>query len=153
MKRNLIIIVCLISVILVIFFNWFITNKNNISSVQKFNNEFLYYINGKISGVDLTTIINKAIDNNEKNKVLKNENGAYILNNENSIEVLIQVEPDGEFYLMEAFELSGMTSFTTLYGGIEFECIKTEYHENGRISKLIFEICETKDNDNITMNN
>ena len=52
------------------------------------------------------------------------------------------------FYLMEAFELAGMTSFTTLYGGLKFECTKKEYHENGRISKLVFEIIENKTEEN-----
>lgn len=148
MKRNLIIIVCLILAGVALFFNWFIINKNTIKDVQAFNNEYLYYLDGSISGVDLTTIINKAIDNNEKYKIPKKENGAYIANNENSIEILIKVEPDGKFYLMEAFELAGMTSFTTLYGGLKFECTKKEYHENGRISKLVFEIIENKTEEN-----
>lgn len=143
MKKNLTIFACIIIIVLVLFFNWFIINKKEIREVQKFNNNFIYYIEqDSITGVELTSIMNKAIDNNEKYKISKNKNGAYVLNNENSIEILVQVEPNGEFYLMEAFELSGMRSFTTLYGGVEFKCRKPEYHENGRISKLIFEICE-----------
>lgn len=157
MKKIIMILICIIIIALVMFFNWYITNKNEIKEIKNFNNYFISYIENKvidsennskddiektIKGVELTTLINKAIDNNEKYNIKKDKNGAYILNNQNSLEILVQVEPYGDFYLMEAFELSGMTSFTTLYGGVEFKCVDIEYHKNGRISKLIFEIYE-----------
>ncbi len=146
MKRIILFFVCVVTIILVVFMNWFMTNKKELQEVNAFNNNFISYIkndNGEmvnISGIDLTTLINKAIDNNEQYGIKKSENGAYILNNENSIEILVQVEKEGNYYLMEAFAVSGMTSFTLLYGELEFKCEKIEYHENGKISKLIFGI-------------
>ena len=162
MKKIIIILVCIIIIALTVFFSWYITNKKEIQEIQNFNYFFISYINTRnnsdvnntldnknseiegniIKGVELTTLINKAIDNNEKYKIKKDEKGAYILNNENSLEILIKIETDGEYYLMEAFELAGMTEFTRLYGGVEFECVDTEYHENGRISKIKFDIYE-----------
>lgn len=148
MKKTILVIICIIIITLVIFFNWYITNKKAFNEINSFNNYFISYIEddtGKsksITGIELTTLMNKAIDNNEQYNLKKSKNGAYILNNENSLEILIKVDSDGEYYLMEAYAISGMTSFTTLYGGVEFKCVKKEYHENGRISKLIFEIIE-----------
>ena len=148
MKKTILVIICIIIIALVIFFNWYITNKKTFNEINSFNNYFISYIEddaGKsksITGIQLTTLMNKAIDNNEQYNLKKSENGAYILNNENSLEILIKVDPNGDYYLMEAYAISGMTSFTTLYGGVEFECVKKEFHQNGKISKLIFEILE-----------
>ena len=144
MKKIILFFVCVVIIVLVGFMNWFMTNKNSLQEVKNFNNNFLSYIeneNGErlnISGIDLTTLMNKAIDNNEQIGLEKQEDGAYVLNNENSIEILVQVQPDGNYYLMEAFIVSGMRNFTLLYGQNEFKCEKIEYHENGKISKMIF---------------
>lgn len=144
MKKIILFFVCVVIIVLVVFMNWFMTNKNSLQEVKNFNNNFLSYIeneNGErlnISGIDLTTLMNKAIDNNEQIGLEKQEDGAYVLNNENSVEILVQVQPDGNYYLMEAFIVSGMRNFTLLYGQNEFKCEKIEYHENGKISKMIF---------------
>lgn len=146
MKKVILFFVCVVIIVLVIFMNWFMTNKKSLQEVKKFNSNFLSYIENEkgksiyISGIDLTTLMNKAIDNNEQNGVKKQENGAYILNKENSVEILVRVEKNGDYYLMEAFSVSGMTNFTLLYGQKEFKCEKIEYHENGKISKMIFGI-------------
>lgn len=41
---------------------------------------------------------------------------------------------------MEAFEKVGMKEFTKSFGSASFKSVKVEKHENGRISKIIFEI-------------
>lgn len=148
MKRIILVFLCIIIIVLVVFLNWYMTNKKQLNEINSFNNYFISFIetdkgeSKNISGVELTTLMNKAIDNNEQYKLKKSENGAYVLNNENSLEILVKVDSDGQYYLMEAYAVSGMTSFTTLYGGVDFKCVKKEYHENGRISKLVFEIVE-----------
>ena len=146
MKKNIVFFVCVVIVAVAFFMNWFLTNQKKLQEINAFNNNFLSYIENEkgesvnISGIDLTTLMNKAIDNNEQKGVKKQENGAYILNKENSVEILVQVEKNGDYYLMEAFSVSGMTNFTLLYGQKEFKCEKIEYHENGKISKMIFGI-------------
>lgn len=141
MKKLLLFFGSVVIIVLVLFTNWY-TSQNKIKQeVQAFNNNFETYTQNEISGVDLTTVINKAIDNNEQHKIEKKENGAYVLDKENSVEVLVKIsETDENYYLMEAFEQSGMQNFTVLYGTEKFKCIKKEFHENGRISKLVFEI-------------
>ena len=76
----------------------------------------------------------------ELTKSNKVENGAYILNKTDSIEIMVQVEKNGDYFLMEAFAVLGMSNFTIEWGEDEFSCEKVEYHENGKISKMIFGI-------------
>lgn len=69
-------------------------------------------INGKtLYGADILSMINKAIDNNETNKIEKNENGLYIENDENSLKIeltLLSTDEKGETkevkYQMETLE-------------------------------------------------
>lgn len=49
------------------------------------------YLNKEVSGRDLTTAVNRAVDNNEKNKVSKDEKGFYIGNDINSIIIEIKI--------------------------------------------------------------
>ena len=92
------IIICLIVCFLVIFaivFNWYTSNIKNVREVKSFNNEFEQYFNDEeITGVTLTSIINKAIDNNEKYKISKDNNKTYINDNEYSIEITIKVSEE-----------------------------------------------------------
>ena len=54
---------------------------------KKANLEFEKYLNEEVYGIDLATVINRAIDNNEKNEVEKNNKAIYLNNNENSISI------------------------------------------------------------------
>lgn len=66
------IIVILIVVIVAIALR---ISSNNIKNAEvlKFNKEFENYKDKKIYGADVTSIINKAIDNNEENSIEKDE--------------------------------------------------------------------------------
>lgn len=93
-------------------------------------------------GADVLTIINKAIDNNEANKVSKDENGNYI-ENENSIKVeltLLSSDENGELkevvYPMETLQKAGLNEFLSSFGLTSFECTNIEYNSNNRVSKI-----------------
>ena len=64
----IIIIVCGISYI-------FLNYKANYNISKKSNLEFENYLNEEVYGTDLSTVINRAVDNNEKNEVEKNNKG------------------------------------------------------------------------------
>ena len=141
MKKNIAIIFILIIVVLAVFVTWYLQATNERNTITNYNSEYeTLYKDKQITGVDLTTIINKAIDNNEKYSLEKDENSAYIDDGEYYIEIYVKLTEDGDTYLMEAIEQVGLSEFTNLYGSAYFECTNTEYHENGRISKLTFEI-------------
>ena len=146
MKKIILIFTLLFIVIITIFMNYFFTKQKNIQEIKAYNNKFLMYVENEkgdkinVSGIDLTTLMNKAIDHNEQIGLKKQENGAYILNKTDSIEIMVQVEKNGDYFLMEAFAVLGMSNFTIEWGEDEFSCEKVEYHENGKISKMIFGI-------------
>ena len=69
-------------VILIITVNFNIYQKQQ-RQIQNFNRQYEEYNKENLSGVDITTLINKAISNNEKNNIAKDENGFYIDGNRN----------------------------------------------------------------------
>ena len=92
--------------------------------------------------LDITTVINKAIDNNEKYNVKKDKNGIYI-EDKNSIKIEVKMIINNKTYSMENIRKIGMESFTEFFGEVGFKCIDIEYHkQNGKVSKMIFESTE-----------
>lgn len=129
----MVIIVCSISGLL-------ITKKSNLRNVKSFNSEYEYYHDKTIYGTELATIINKAINTNENNKVSKDEKGYYIENNDNSLKIEIKMNTNGKTYPMEILYNNDMTKFVENFNLVRFRCNKIEYHKNsGYVSKLYFE--------------
>ena len=130
---TIVIIVCIIA----FQYNSYKRNQNSISSE---NAEFEKYINNEIYGIDLATIINKSIDKNEKNKILKDEKGFFIQNDENSIEVEIHIKENDTTYKMEQIYKQGTEQFVQFFINEKFKCSKVEYHEKtDRIKYMLFE--------------
>ena len=140
MKKTLLII-CIIFLIimLVLFWNLRQVQRQN-REIQKFNSEYEFFNREGICGVDITTVINKAVDNNEKYEVEKNEFGYYIPNDENSIKIYITLINNSQTYEMERIKEIGLESFVEFFGEVDFKCNKIEYHEKtGKISAMTFE--------------
>ena len=116
MKKTLIIIGCFILIILSIFGMKYINYKYENSKIKLDNLEYETYLNKEVTGRDLTTAINKAVDSNEKNSVPKDENGFYIENENNSIEIEIKISDNDTTYKMETLYNGGMVSFIQYYG-------------------------------------
>ena len=101
-------------------------------------------ISGKtLYGTDVLTIINKAIDNNEKYKIRKNDDGLYINDDEDCIKVtiiLLRTNDKGEItemaYDMEQLEKAGLNQFVSGFGITNFVCTNLEYNTRGKISKI-----------------
>jgi hypothetical protein len=115
------------------------TNKREL---QKFNSEYEFYDKEDLCGVDITTVINKAVDNNEKYEVKKDENGYYIPDEENSINIYVTLINNSKTYAMERIKEIGLESFVAFFGEIEFKCTDIKYHSNGKISEMTFESLE-----------
>lgn len=139
MKKIVIFIICMVIVILSIFGNKYLNYKEEINSIKKENLEYEMYLNKDISGRELTTAINRAVDANEKNKVQKDENGIYIGNDINSINIEIKISDDEQTYKMETLYNGGMVAFVQYYGDISFECKEIKYNSKGKVSHVIFE--------------
>lgn len=128
-----IIIICGISYLYLNF-------KAEYNMSKKANLEFEKYLNLEIYGTDLSTVINRAIDNNEKNEVEKNNKGIYLNNDKNSINIEVKMIDNDSIYQMETFYKKGMQNFINYYGNIKFKCINIEYHESTKkVKYMLFE--------------
>lgn len=143
MKKTLSII-CIIFLVIMLILYWNLKQVQAVSKeTQKFNSQYEVYNREGICGIDITTIINKAYDNNEKFGVEKDENGYYIPNDEDSINIYVKLKNTGKTYKMENIKQANLESFVTFFGEVEFKCDKIEYHKsNGKISVMTFESLE-----------
>lgn len=129
-------IIIIVSGISYIFMNY----KANYNVSKKENIEFENYLNKEIYGTDLLTVINKAIDSNEKNEVEKNSKGTYQDNEKNSINIEIKISDNDTIYQMEKIYKGGTGNFLNYYGNIKFKCIDIKYHKSTkRVKYMLFE--------------
>lgn len=139
MKKIIILLSIVITVVAVVSINYMNYTKQH-SEALKYNLEFEKYYQKEIYGIDLTTIINKVINNNEKNNVEIGQNKKYINNRTNSINIEIKITDTDRVYTMETLYNGGIERFVQYYGNIQFKCTKIEYHKKtGKVSYLYFE--------------
>lgn len=140
MKKNLLIILSFfILITIVIVYVCIINQKVNVQA-NKINKEFESYIQSKIKGSQLITVINKAIDQNEKNEVKKDEKNLYIENEKNSIKIEIKFLESDKTFTMEAINTVGTEAFIKNYKSVDFICTTKEYHKNTKqIKYMLFE--------------
>ena len=95
------------------------------------------YKDKEIQGSELITIINKAIDTNEKNEVQKDNKGKYIDNKTNSINIDIKFIDDDLIYNIEKIYQNGTETFLYYYRDINFKCSDVQYHTTTGIVKYM----------------
>lgn len=139
MKKSLILMLTLFFVIIIVVVVKLNDLQKQKQQILNYNKEYEYYCNKEILGTDITTLINKAIDSNEKNEVKKDENGLYLPDEENSINIYIKMKFTENIYPMESFYTAGINDFTKYFGSINFKSTKVKYHKNGKISSITFE--------------
>ena len=129
MKKIILMILSIVVAILAIIIYNIYEYKNTKLEAQKNNSIFESAFEKEILGTDVISLINKAIDNNEKNKVDKNSKGTYIENDYNSIKIDIKFKEMDSIISMEAINSQGEINFTKNFGAAIFKCTKIEYHE------------------------
>ncbi len=118
----------------------YLNYKANYYEAQRENKQFESYDGQEIYGAELTTIINKALDNNQNNDVLKDDKGKYINNDNNSIQIEIKMLDNEKTYAMETLYNGGMDKFVKFYNEIKFKCIKIEHHTvTNKVKYMLFE--------------
>ena len=139
MKKFIVLFSIVIIIVAVVAFNY-INYTNNQNEVKRYNLELGKNYQKEIYGIDLTTTINKVINNNEKTNVEKNQQGRYINNNSDSINIDIKMIDLDRVFTMEELYNGGMEQFVQYYGNIQFKCTKIEYHKKtGKISYMYYE--------------
>lgn len=140
MKKTIILLFIPIFVIIFSIIGLLITVNTTNRLIKQENSEYEYYLNKEIYGTDLISIINKAINQNEKNDIQKDENGHYIENAEDSIKIYVKMLITEKEYLMEQIYNNDITKFVSNFNLIKFKCTSIEYHKNtGKISRMTFE--------------
>ena len=120
----LIIIIGIVSTVSYLYLN----NINKQRIAQKENIKFEIYKEQEVTGAELTTLINKAIDTNEQNEVKKDNKGRYLDNEVNSINIDIRFIDDDVTYNIEKIFNNGMDKFMNYYRDIKFKCVDVQYH-------------------------
>ena len=141
MKKTVIIIVVSLLTFGVLFFSKYFEYRQKYSEIKNFNNKYEKYLNKEILGTDLTTIINYAVNDNEKSVVKKDEKGRYIQNDIDSVIIEVEIKDLGKERIipMETFYNSGMSDFVKYYKQIEFKCKKIEYNSQKKVKYMLFE--------------
>lgn len=143
MKKVLIILLILFMIIIFAIYALFITNKAQTNSLRNYNREYEEYLDKTIYGTELATLINKATNVNEKNKIEKDKKNHYIENEENSIKIEITMLLTEKTYPMEEIYNTDTAEFVKHFNLEKFKCTKIEYHnKTGKISKMLFEQVE-----------
>ena len=132
----LVVVLIIVAVISYIYLNY----KFSYNEAKQQNIQYESYYQQEIYGADLATLINKATDDNIKNKVEKDDKGLYIDNDDDSIKVDIKFLDDDSIHTMEEIYNGGTSTFVQYYNQIKFKCTKIEYHEKtGKVSYMFFE--------------
>ena len=137
MKKISIIILCIIAIISGVAYGF--ANYKAKQGERNINNSIYANLYEKdINGNDLATIINKTLDNNEKNNIEKDENGIYKDNNKNSIKIEIKFKQSDNIISIEKIYNSKISRFIELYGQVMFKCTKIEYHTKTKLGKYLY---------------
>lgn len=131
----------LIVIIIVVGISYtYLNYKANYNEAKRQNKQFESYLGQEVYGFELTTLINKAVDNNKNNNVEKDERGNYINNDNNSIQIDINILDTEKIYKMETLYSGGMDNFIRYYGEIKFKCTNLEYHnKTNKVKHMLFE--------------
>ena len=139
MKKIVILFVIIIIIICGISY-LYLNYKAEFNMTKKANLEFEKYLNEEIYGTDLATIINRAVDNNEKNEVQKNNKAIYLDNETTSISIEIKMIDNDTIYQMETIYNKGIQNFINYYGNIKFKCVDVKYHSStNKVKYMLFE--------------
>lgn len=139
MKRIIIILISCVIISISVFYVKYIDYKAQKNEIKKENLEYEQFTQKLIDGRKLTTIINKAVNNNEKYFVSKDTQGFYIKDDKNSINIDIKIIDNNTTYKMETIYNGGMENFAEYYGSINFECSNIDYNSLGKVSYMCFE--------------
>lgn len=143
MKKTLIIMLILFVAILAAVSITVVDLQQTGKQVKQFNQIFEEYKDKSLLGSEVASLINKAIDNNEKNQISKNDKGIYQEDGKYSVQILVKLEKEGEYFTMERINALKITEFVKNFSLQDFKCTGIEYHkETKRVSKVYFESIE-----------
>ncbi len=137
MKKSIVILLAILTLITSIVYLYI----NNLTKIQKNakknNKEYEQYYEQEILGVTLISIINQAIDYNEKNNVQKQDK-EYLNDNKNSIHIYVKFLESEKIIKMESIAEKQTENFVKYYATATFKCTKIEYHSKTHYIKNMY---------------
>lgn len=144
MKKPFLTLLIIFILIVVSFAGVMINYRNSQRQMFNFNRDYEQCRDRILLGVDIATLINKAMDSNQRNNVEKDKKNYYIDNGCNSVRIFVQLETDGDYYPMERIFEYDLSEFVKNFNLQDYKCSKIEYHKRTRfVSKIYFDILES----------
>jgi len=139
MKKSIFVILTILFII-VIAISLYIHNAQKLENIAiKHNQQYEEYCNKEILGTDLISLINKAIDYNEKNNVKKQENTIYYINNNtNSIQITVKFIENDKIIKMENIAEKQTENFIKFFATATFKCNDIQYHKQTKNVKSMY---------------
>ena len=143
-KSVTLLVVLLLIIIVVIATGLSISNKQQLAN-KRANKEYEQYLEQDIYGTEVVSIINKAIDNNQKNHIATDNQGNYIPDEENSLLVEVVMITNEEkhettTYKMEAINKVGIADFMANFNTTTFKVTQIQYHpKTKKVSNITIE--------------
>lgn len=139
MKKIIIFLIIILAIVATVSYAY-LNYKAMYNEAKIRNAQYESYNGQEVYGTDLATLINKAVNDNTKNEIQKDNQGLYIDNGENSTRIDIKFTDDDSIHTMEEIYNSGTDSFMRYYNQIKFKCTTIKYHEKtNMVSYLFFE--------------
>lgn len=145
MKKNVLIVCSILLIIIIICITFISINGKKLAVVKQENKEYEQYQKQEIYGTEVITLINKAIDHNQKNNVQTDETGKYIDNKTNSIIIDVMMITNEEknqttTYRMETINKVGIGEFIANFNTAKFKITNIQYHkQTGKIKYITIE--------------
>ena len=137
-KQLLIIMIILVLIVAIVGLYFYNLNRLNLLA-EDHNKTYEQIANQDILGTTLISVINKAIDENEKNGVQKQEDGIYYEDNgEDSIKISIKFKELENTVQMEDIAAQTTENFIQFFATATFRCTKIEYHEKTNFVKSLY---------------
>lgn len=142
MKKNVLIVCSILLIIIIVCVTFISMNSKKLAVVKQENKEYEQYQKQKIYGTEVITLINKAIDHNQKNNVQTDETGKYIDNKTNSIIIDVMMITNEEknqttTYRMETINKVGIGEFIANFNTAKFKITNIQYHkQTGKIKYI-----------------
>ena len=144
MKKSL----CIIIIFFIIIIGLTLIFMNNIQNVYKENKKENYvyekYLNKEVMGTDVATLINRAVNNNEKYNIQKDDKGNYIDDDKYCIKIFVKLQTDGKYYNMETIYSNNVAEFVKNFNLEDFKCTDITYHNSTkRVATVYFEVLDS----------
>ena len=140
MKKAIIILICIFLAIIVSLYTYYQSGQNKLANIQKYNYQYEQYFDKEIYGSDVVTIINKAIDNNEKYSIAKDENNKYIEDEKHCLKIILKFKGVDTLYEMESINKAGIEGFIKNFNNSTFKITDYKYNKDtNKIGKIIIE--------------